>query len=94
MGVPMNQAVGDMVNEMKNNLDAVRNLQTGLGKLVAYLKGPAKVPDNPISKVEQAMMASHCGIRHIFQVETRDEGGKPIYDGEFILGKNGVAVLM
>ncbi|XP_045196468.2 uncharacterized protein LOC123551531 [Mercenaria mercenaria] len=85
MGVPMNQAVGDIVNEIKSNLDAVRGLQTGLGKLIAYLKGPTKMPDNPISKIEQAMMASHCGIRHIFQIETREEGGKPMFDGEFIL---------
>lgn len=45
------------------------------------------MPDNPISRLEQSMMASKCGLRHMFQQNTISDGDVPSFEGEFILGK-------
>ncbi|KAH3780122.1 hypothetical protein DPMN_157932 [Dreissena polymorpha] len=44
------------------------------------------LPDNPISKLEQAMIASKCGMVHLYKCDSKDENGVPLYVGEYMLG--------
>ncbi|KAL4240562.1 hypothetical protein ACF0H5_001354 [Mactra antiquata] len=85
IGVPTNQTTTDVVAKIQGSLNSVLQLQIGLGKLLAYMKGPQKMPDNAIAKLEQSMIASKCGLRHMFQVQTPADSEIPVYNGEFIL---------
>jgi len=44
-------------------------------------------PDNVIMRLEQAMMASKCGLSHVYQILDTTIGNKPGFEGQFILGQ-------
>ncbi|KAH3793706.1 hypothetical protein DPMN_147224, partial [Dreissena polymorpha] len=82
--MPVNQTVGEVMQKVASGLETISVLVAGLEKLIAYLKSTVNLPDNPISKLEQAMIASKCGISHLYKCDSKDENGVPLYVGEYM----------
>ncbi|XP_052226682.1 uncharacterized protein LOC127841679 [Dreissena polymorpha] len=83
--MPVNQRVGEVIQKVASGLETISVLVAGLEKLIAYLKSTVNLPDNPISKLEQAMIASKCGMVHLYKCDSKDENGVPLYVGEYML---------
>ncbi|KAK3607126.1 hypothetical protein CHS0354_036065 [Potamilus streckersoni] len=58
------------------------NLRTGLEKLILHIQSAKNLPENVISLVEQAITASHCNLKHKYEVdETRMPSGRFFFRG-------------
>ncbi|XP_052788522.1 uncharacterized protein LOC128223273 [Mya arenaria] len=85
-GQPVNQTVSEIITLVDKSLVGINRLSGGLEKLRQHLQFSNNQPDNVISRLEQGISASKCGIVHMFKNnEIRDAKGGLTHEGEFIV---------